>query len=204
MKTNIDTILDFDELNILLSEKFSTEQPEEAMTEILESAFMFGVSAGVYMLRKKKNKADTDAYTYFEIINPEEYGIDEKIKESVVDEKTADKTYKQRVEEYISAGDINGYIKTGMTEYHRIFNEAIAKYADKITGGKSIKRWETMQDDKVRDTHAYLQGQEIPLKKEFYTYDGDHAYYPGGFQTAENNVNCRCWINVREDDNRKK
>ena len=51
-----------------------------------------------------------------------------------------------------------------------------------------------MMDDKVRDTHSYLQSKKVPIGEEFFTYDGDSALYPGGFKSAENNVNCRCFL----------
>lgn len=51
-----------------------------------------------------------------------------------------------------------------------------------------------MEDDKVRDTHDYLEGMSVGIDEEFYTYDGDHALYPGGFENAQNNVNCRCFL----------
>jgi hypothetical protein len=62
-----------------------------------------------------------------------------------------------------------------------------AKYA----GAKS-KTWVTMMDDRVRDTHDYLEGETVGIGEDFYTYDGDHASAPGLFELAENNVNCRC------------
>lgn len=76
------------------------------------------------------------------------------------------------------------------TEMHRIANTAAldtAKYA-----GAKYKTWATMLDDKVRDTHDYLEGETVDIDDDFYTYDGDHASAPGLFELAENNVNCRC------------
>lgn len=58
------------------------------------------------------------------------------------------------------------------------------------------KTWMTMLDEKVRDTHQYLEGMTIPLDDEFYTYDGDHAQAPGGFTSAAENCNCRCQLDI--------
>lgn len=63
-------------------------------------------------------------------------------------------------------------------------------------GSPLAKTWVTMLDEKVRDTHQYLEGMTIPLDDEFYTYDGDHAQAPGGFTAAQNNVNCRCQLDI--------
>lgn len=76
------------------------------------------------------------------------------------------------------------------TEMHRIANTAALNTA-KYAGAKS-KTWVTMLDDKVRDTHDYLEGETVDIDEDFYTYDGDHASAPGLFELAENNVNCRC------------
>jgi hypothetical protein len=53
-----------------------------------------------------------------------------------------------------------------------------------------------MQDDRVRDTHDYLEGMVVPFSSRFYTYDGDSADYPGGFTLPENNIGCRCVVEV--------
>jgi uncharacterized protein with gpF-like domain len=62
--------------------------------------------------------------------------------------------------------------------------------------GATAKRWRTMNDDRVRDTHDYLEGMVVPFSERFYSYDGDSAEYPGGFALPENNINCRCVVEV--------
>lgn len=57
---------------------------------------------------------------------------------------------------------------------------------------KTMKTWQTQKDERVRDTHRFLQGVTIPTDQRFWTIDGDSALTPGGFLTAQNNVNCRC------------
>lgn len=93
-------------------------------------------------------------------------------------------------------GRTKGEIKTLLeSEYHRVFNDAssdTAKKIEKKLGKKGTKTWATMRDDRVRDTHEYLEGQTVSIDEKFYTFDGDSAYAPGGFSTAENNANCRC------------
>ena len=109
----------------------------------------------------------------------------------VVDAKVAGKTWRERVEEYFANGGTGEDIaRIADTETHRIANTAAldaAKYA-----GASSKTWITMLDDRVRDTHDYLEGETVGINDDFYTYDGDHASAPGLFELAENNVNCRC------------
>ncbi len=115
--------------------------------------------------------------------------VDEVMK--VVDAKVAGKTWRERTEDYFANGGTGADIaRIADTEMHRIANTAAldtAKYA-----GAKYKTWATMLDDKVRDTHDYLEGETVDIDEDFYTYDGDHASAPGLFELAENNVNCRC------------
>lgn len=79
-------------------------------------------------------------------------------------------------------------------EYHRMYNAGAYDYGKEHY---KTKTWVTMGDDKVRDTHSYLEGITVPVDAEFITYDGDSADYPGGFSNASNNVNCRCVLEYK-------
>ena len=81
-------------------------------------------------------------------------------------------------------------IRIAETETHRDANTAALETAKKA--GAKNKTWITMMDEKVRDTHQYLEGMTVGIDEEFWTYDNDHASAPGMFEFAENNVNCRC------------
>jgi len=81
------------------------------------------------------------------------------------------------------------------SEFHRVYNTAILDSAEVL--GAKTKTWKTMMDDRVRETHIYLEDITVPINEEFFTYDGDHAMYPGGFMTAENNANCRCYVSLK-------
>lgn len=108
-----------------------------------------------------------------------------------IDKKVAGKTWRERVEEYfVSGGSVEDLVRIAETETHRIANESALTTAEKC--GAVYKTWQTMMDDKVRDTHFPLEGMKIPIDAEFYTWDGDHAPAPGLFESASNNCNCRC------------
>lgn len=81
-------------------------------------------------------------------------------------------------------------------EANRCFNTGMVE-AVKDTKGV-MKTWETMGDERVRLSHDYLEGMTIPFDEEFVTIGGDSAKAPGMFQDPENNVNCRCWITVKQ------
>lgn len=110
---------------------------------------------------------------------------------SVVDAKVAGETWRERVEGYFENGGTGADLaRIADTEMHRIANTAALDTAKRA--GARNKTWVTMMDDRVRDTHDYLEGETVDIDDDFYTYDGDHASAPGLFELAENNVNCRC------------
>ena len=78
------------------------------------------------------------------------------------------------------------------TDAHRVFNAALFTGAKKA--GATKKTWQTMQDDRVRDTHDYLQGVTIGIDEEFYSYKGGSTLYPSQWGIAEEDINCRCWL----------
>lgn len=107
------------------------------------------------------------------------------------------KTFEQRVQEYVLAQDMAGLSVMAASEYHRLYNAGAYDGAQQFvrTQGLGItKRWVTVRDDRVRETHRYLEGMSVDVDEEFYTSDGDHAPYPGAFRKAKNNVGCRCIV----------
>lgn len=110
----------------------------------------------------------------------------------------AGETWRDRVLGYFdSGGTLYDIRRIAETDATRIYNQGAvdAVVANNATAS-TVKRWRTMGDDRVRDTHDYLEGMEVPFGSRFYTYDGDSADYPGGFTLPENNINCRCIVEV--------
>lgn len=99
-----------------------------------------------------------------------------------------------KLKEHLSQGDVGLAKNLAETEFHRVYNTAIINAG--IEMGATQKKWSTMLDEKVRDTHEYLEGLTLPIEKEFFTFDGDSAMCPGGFLLAQNNVNCRCILEI--------
>lgn len=105
----------------------------------------------------------------------------------------AGKTFRDRVLDENTAEEI---IRVIDTEAVRDYNTG-AYNAAKASGVSGLrKRWYTMNDDRVRDQHRYLEGMTVGIDDLFYTEDGDSALYPGGFSLPENNVNCRCSVGI--------
>lgn len=108
-----------------------------------------------------------------------------------VDAEVAGKTWRERVEDYFASGGTGADIsRIADTETHRVANTAAFSTAKKA--GATSKTWVTMADERVRDSHSYLEHETVGIDEDFYTYDGDHASAPGMFALPENNVNCRC------------
>lgn len=180
------SILPFDELNRFdseIRERFGKEslqkrdkREEEDIIDELLDLFLLAYAMG-------------NSVTNDNLSSNYEPSVDDVMK--VVDAKVAGKTWRERVEDYFANGGTGEDIaRIADTEMHRIANTAALDTA-KYAGAKS-KTWVTMLDDRVRDTHDYLEGETVGINDDFYTYDGDHASAPGLFELAENNVNCRC------------
>ena len=105
-------------------------------------------------------------------------------------------TFRDRVFTQLDEDSVDGILRIIDTEAHRDYNTAVYD-AGKESGIQGLKKhWWTMMDGKVRETHSYIQGMTVSLDDRFYTFDGDSALAPGGFELPENNVNCRCWITL--------
>lgn len=111
----------------------------------------------------------------------------------VINKRLADgKDWHDRLKEHFDNGDdIETIMRVLESESNRDANTgSLDKAWD--SGVELTKTWDTMLDNKVRDTHSYLEGITVGIHDMFYTYDGDYADAPGGFNLASNNANCRC------------
>lgn len=185
----ISTLLDFDELNRIYE---STSRSEYDMQKILEAAYILGCRYAFSQLYGRE---------------PDEDEIDDIVDVSLLNDtvwkKTDGKTFADRMDERQQRGEGGERMRVVLeTEYHRIFDTSSHHAAEAISkrdGRHVIKTWHTQLDDRVRDTHDYMQGQEKPLEEDFYTYNGDHAPTPGQFGVAEEDINCRCYLTYSFD-----
>lgn len=172
----------FDELNTLVRAKIAdlTKEKREADTLYLEDEIED-------LLIYCWTVGNRNANDWLDIsLTPKVKDIQESVYR-----KTDGKTFKDRLKDKDT--DIARLVET---ETHRVYNEALYKTA-KDSGLKISKKWKTMEDERVRDSHWVLDGVEIPFEERFYTLDGDSALYPGGFSNPENVVNCRCYIELK-------
>ena len=118
-------------------------------------------------------------------------GLDDKC----VNLDIADKTWRERAEEWLSTGTAADLIRLIDTESVRDYNTGVTD-CGKASGVLGLKkRWNTQLDERVRDAHMELEGQTVGIDDLFYT-GTDSAYAPGGFEDPSNNCNCRCYITL--------
>lgn len=118
--------------------------------------------------------------------------------DAAVNAPVAGETWRERVLGYYeSGGTLYDITRIAETDATRIYNQgAVDAVRANDAGSGVMKRWRTMRDDRVRDSHSYLEGMVVPFNERFHTYDNDSADYPGGFERPENNINCRCVVEV--------
>lgn len=177
------SVLPFDELNKFADqirnrygkEKLKAEDAEDIIDELLD-LFLLSYAMGNEVTGENLGKSWRPS-------------VDDV--EKTVNAKVAGQTWEERVEDYFAnGGSVDDIVRIAETEMHRIANTAALDTAKKI--GATKKTWATMLDDKVRETHDYLEGMTVGINEDFRTYDDDYAPAPGMFQLAQNNVNCRC------------
>ena len=182
-------MIDFDEISKLAEEKITQhfeineqyengwritkhdkEELEDDIEELLIMALAFGEDDLVQELGLQPS--DLTAQRKYEILY----------------QPVAGKTWKERSAEYTTPQEYKVMVDT---EVPRVYNTGKFEYAENVQ--EEIKKmWRTYGDEKVRETHAFLDDVAVPLDERFYTYDGDSALYPSGFERPENNINCRC------------
>ncbi len=174
-------LLPLDELNVLSSQIQGAESLErDVLVDNILDFLIYSYTLGNGVVNESFNLAqDVDV---------------DQLKESIY-KRIKGENFVDRIDEHLANDDREGIIRVIDTEMHRNYNQAIYDTA-KDTGVSFKKRWATMRDDKVRETHDYLEGVEVDLDSEFVTFDGDSAKFPGDFSRAENNVNCRCVIDL--------
>ncbi|MBQ4011850.1 MAG: hypothetical protein II602_04835 [Erysipelotrichales bacterium] len=217
----MDRLPPFDQLAVLRSELESdfAAGPEERkrrkrdrIDEILEMlimAYMFGNESANTMLF---GPDIVDTIDPDEPNRPVRIDVDDMNKSVFKD--IAGKDWEQRVSEYYDSdsGTVDDVIRVVDTDMNRVYNDSVLDVGEKANAGRVewsnddlpvpdtknrvMKTWLTMADDRVRDTHDYLEGMTVPVDGRFWTFDSDYARYPGDFQLPQNNINCRCRISL--------
>ena len=185
----------WDELNVLerrLNEwraAWNPEKPPETRIrrECIDEVIDLLVMAYVYGRR--------DAMETLDYVVPENAETATEMQKALFTE-IAGETFEDRINRYMDHLDVESIIRVVESEITRDYAAGGRNTAKAVErAGIPVKKtWNTVGDDKVRDTHEPLAGITIDLDEYFVTYDGDQAQAPGGFTLASNNANCRCWL----------
>jgi len=97
-------------------------------------------------------------------------------------------TWVKRIRDAKTEGELE---RIFVTESHRCFSDG---QWDSANGRAKYKTWHTQEDDKVRDSHWYLDGLKVGINDYFYTITGDKTLHPLGFGVPAEDVNCRCYL----------
>lgn len=61
-----------------------------------------------------------------------------------------------------------------------------------------VRRWVTARDNRVRESHASMNGQEVGFGEAFLSGNGNTLRYPGDSNApGEDTINCRCVVTTR-------
>lgn len=167
--------LAFDEINSLGLSEMSRGQIEDTFEDLLILAYTLGVGEAGKMLHKKI-----------------EAELDEM--EDIIWAEIAGKTVIDRIDDHLEKEDDHLEV-LALSEFSRVYNTALFRSGKR--SGAQMKTWLTMLDERVRDTHNYLEGVTVGIDDYFWTYDGDSALAPFGFKKVSNNANCRCTLIIR-------
>ena len=193
----MDRLPPFDRLTALRSELESDfalgyeerrKRKKDRLDEILEMliiAYMFGNEAANTMLFGEDT--DEDEQPVLPIITDD--------MDSAIYRKIKDKNWEERVSGYFDAedGTVDEIVRVVDTDLNRIYNDAVLNVGERANrSGTVMKTWQTMEDERVRSTHSFINGVTIPIGDRFWTWDGDSARYPGDFSDPSNVVGCRC------------
>lgn len=100
-------------------------------------------------------------------------------------------------------GDVIGRTEA-IQSLNRSELEAVKQAVDMgATDPKHVQRiWDTAGDDRVRESHAQMDGQSVGLDEAFTFPDGSRAMFPGDTSLgapAEETIQCRCRARLKVD-----
>lgn len=181
------SLLEIDELNVLKRLLDMTAKSEADDDEDYDD-YIVDTITGILILAYRKGIESAGEQLNKNLV-PDNLKLRDALEKVI-----AGKTYVDRLNEYLVTDDYSSIYRVAETESHRMINQGILDGG--ISAGAATKTWHTMLDDRVRDTHDYLEGETVPIDQDFYTYTGDHAPAPGQFGVPGQDVNCRCYISL--------
>ena len=145
------------------------KEVQDSLLDLLIMAYIYGVNDVSDSLNEK--------------FTPDKDKMYESVHKEIAGETWIERLSKAKTEDEIK--------RIIVTESHRCFSDG---QWDTAEGNATHKTWITRNDDKVRESHWYIDKLTVGIDEYFYTLDGDRALRPYGFTFPENNINCRCYL----------
>lgn len=115
----------------------------------------------------------------------------EHIPDETVDKMVA--SYKNRALRFRAEGIARTETMAAMHESQQQAMEQLVSTGE-VTRDQVTFVWRTAEDDRVRESHEVMDGQEVAMGEMFTTGDGNQLEYPGDPNgPAGEIINCRCW-----------
>lgn len=189
-------IAKFDEINALAKTMYtdyvSGKKDEKQIEEEFEDFLLYAYSIGFEIGAEDIGLDSETQSIYRQAANVNT----SKVKEAMY-RMFENRTDTDRLKDHLENDDGESSVERVLTtSWHRMANEGINGFGELYGSNLLSKTWNSMKDDKVRDTHDYLDGMTVGFDEDFYTYNGDHAKYPGLFGVPEEDVNCRCLVQL--------
>lgn len=100
--------------------------------------------------------------------------------------------------------DISKTYQIARTESHRVVETSKFETMEEISKEvKMTKTWHTVKDERVRSTHAPMEGVTIPIEEDFDLPSGASCPRPGETGDPAEDINCRCFLSfdvVKENE----
>ena len=190
-------LLKLDEINLLsvtlavaAMEREVTEQAaKEAFFDALLDMYVEGWAAAAYIMGEESGGVTDETVAGLRSALTGRSG--EETRREVTGKEYDGESIGEKFSGYFREGDGERIKSLVESEAHRCYSLGVFKAAEE--NGRNVT-WRTLADDRVRETHVYLEGVTVRAGAYFYTFDGDRARFPGDFALAQNNANCRCYI----------
>jgi len=191
--------MDFDEINKLEFKDWFKDYKDKAHDERVKAAIALDNRVGAVLAWIERNRPGVQAMydkfyeAYLDMLDDIDAEDEESLEERAIQfAEEVTKTTRKHSGEYWTSADRAAEIaknESAIVNNTREFEEAKRK-------GKRWKTWNTMGDDRVRETHWPMDGVRIPID-EMFDVNGYDMMYPGDTDHGappEEVINCRCWL----------
>lgn len=193
------------DINSILPLIVNENQHKEKLTEILNSVYNIGYRQGSNFLIKTNNKTSLIGIDlsqaiqeYIDLNTAREVShitdtTQKNLKKDITVGLSNGETRKQiaqRIKDTMMISSTSRALMIADTESHNCISAG--SYNTALMSSLGIKKWNTMVDEKVRDSHELINNQEREINKKF----SNGLMFPGDSMngTAKDVIRCRCFL----------